>query len=95
MRSPTDGLAPARADDCSFCGVFGVLPVLYVLVRRLFVNGTPSARIPTSRFTGVENYRRLVFDRQFLTSVWLTLRFAFFAVAKRDRARLLPRPACS
>ena len=32
------------------------------------------------RFAGVENYRRLVFDPQFLTSIWLTLKFAFFVV---------------
>ncbi|MEM7025132.1 MAG: sugar ABC transporter permease [Pseudomonadota bacterium] len=35
---------------------------------------------PTPRGPGVENYRRLVFDGQFLTSIWLTLQFAFFVV---------------
>ena len=55
--------------------------------------GTAFAADPTPRFAGVDNYRQLVFDDQFLYSVWLTLRFAFFAVAERDRARLPPRQA--
>jgi multiple sugar transport system permease protein len=32
-------------------------------------------------FAGAENYRRLVFDNDFLNSMWLTVRFASFVVA--------------
>ena len=60
--------------------VFGVVPFFYVLVTGFF-HWNAFAADPTPRFAGVENYRQLVFDSQFLYSVWLTLRFAFFAVA--------------
>ena len=60
--------------------VFGVVPFIYVLVTGFF-HWNAFAADPTPRFAGVENYRQLVFDEQFLYSVWLTLRFAFFAVA--------------
>ena len=59
--------------------VFGVVPFIYVLVTGFF-DWNAFAADPTPRFAGVDNYRQLVFDDQFLYSVWLTLRFAFFAV---------------
>ncbi|WP_421723178.1 carbohydrate ABC transporter permease [Bauldia sp.] len=59
--------------------IFGVVPFIYVLITG-FTHWNAFAADPTPRFAGVENYRRLVFDGQFLFSVWLTLRFAFFAV---------------
>jgi len=59
--------------------VFGVLPFIYVLVVGFFDWNTFAAD-PTARFAGVENYRRLVFDTQFLNSLWLTLQFGFWAV---------------
>ena len=59
--------------------VMGVVPFLYVLVLGFF-DWNVFAADPSLRFTGVENYRRLVFDRPFLTSIWLTLKFAFFVV---------------
>jgi multiple sugar transport system permease protein len=59
--------------------VFGLGPFLYVLVTG-FTDWNAFAADPTARFAGVENYRNLVFDGQFLYSLWLTLRFAFFAV---------------
>ena len=59
--------------------VMGVLPFLYVLVLGFF-DWNVFAADPTMRWAGVENYRRLVFDGQFLTSIWLTLQFAFFVV---------------
>jgi multiple sugar transport system permease protein len=59
--------------------VVGVLPFLYVLVLG-FMEWNTFAANPDASFNGVENYRRLVFDGQFLTSVRLTLSFAFFAV---------------
>ncbi|MCP4384502.1 MAG: sugar ABC transporter permease [Hyphomicrobiales bacterium] len=60
--------------------IFGVVPFLYVLVTS-FVHWNAFAADPTPRFAGVENYRRLVFDEQFLYSLWQTARFAFFVVA--------------
>ena len=60
--------------------VFGVLPFFYVLVTG-FLDWNSFAADPTPRFAGVQNYRELVFDDQFLKSLWLTLRFAIFAVA--------------
>jgi multiple sugar transport system permease protein len=59
--------------------IFGVVPFIYVLVTS-FTHWNAFAADPTPRFAGVENYRRLVFDTQFLYAVWITLRFAFFAV---------------
>jgi multiple sugar transport system permease protein len=59
--------------------IFGVLPFLYVLVIG-FMQWNTFAADPTMRFNGVENFRRLVFDAAFLQSLWLTLKFAFFAV---------------
>jgi multiple sugar transport system permease protein len=60
-------------------GIFGVLPFIYVLIIG-FADWNTFAMDPTRRFAGVENYRRLVFDGQFLKSLWLTLQFAFWAV---------------
>jgi multiple sugar transport system permease protein len=62
--------------------VFGLGPFLYVLVTG-FTDWNAFAADPTARFAGVENYRNLVFDEQFLYSLWLTLRFAFFAVVSQ------------
>ena len=59
--------------------VFGLGPFVYVLVTG-FTEWNAFAADPTARFAGVENYRNLVFDGQFLYSLWVTLRFAFFAV---------------
>ena len=59
--------------------VMGVVPFLFVLVLGFF-DWNVFAADPSLRFAGVENYRRLVFDGPFLTSIWLTLKFAFFVV---------------
>ena len=59
--------------------IFGVLPFLYVLVIG-FMHWNSFAADPEMRFAGADNFRRLVFDDQFLYSLWLTLKFAFFAV---------------
>jgi multiple sugar transport system permease protein len=78
MRSQATGwllLAPTLI----ILGVFGVLPFLYVLVVG-FADWNAFAADSSPRFAGVENYRRLVFDDQFLYALWLTLRFAFWAV---------------
>jgi multiple sugar transport system permease protein len=60
--------------------VFGLGPFIYVLITG-FTDWNAFAADPTARFAGVQNYRHLVFDAQFLYSLWLTLGFAFFAVA--------------
>ena len=78
MRSQTTGwllLAPTIV----ILLVFGLGPFIYVLVTG-FTDWNAFALDPTQRFAGVDNYRHLVFDGQFLYSLWLTLRFAFFAV---------------
>jgi len=59
--------------------IFGVVPFIYVLVTS-FTHWNAFASDPTPRFAGVDNYRQVVFDTQFLYSVWITLRFAFFVV---------------
>ncbi len=59
--------------------VVGLLPFLYVL----YVGFNDWNLFSKSRemvWAGVENYRRLVFDEEFLSSMWATVRFAFFAV---------------
>ncbi len=60
--------------------VFGVVPFLYVLVIG-FTQWYSFAADPSMHFVWAENFRRLVFDEQFLRALWLTLMFALFAVA--------------
>lgn len=62
--------------------IFGLVPFFHVLWTS-FMHWNVFAADPRPRFAGVENYRMLVFDQQFLLSVWLTLRFAVFAVASQ------------
>lgn len=62
--------------------IFGVVPFLYVLVVG-FTEWNSFAADPTMRYNGADNFRRLVFDDQFLYSLWLTLKFAFFAVVSQ------------
>ena len=62
--------------------VMGVVPFVYVLALGFF-DWNVFAADPTLRFAGVANYRRLVFDGPFLTSIWLTLKFAFFVVVSQ------------
>ncbi len=78
MRSPVIGwlfLTPTLV----VLFVVGVVPFIYVLVTG-FLEWNSFAADPTPHFTGMDNYRALVFDDQFLHSVWLTLRFAFFVI---------------
>lgn len=60
--------------------VFGVVPFLYVLVIG-FTQWNSFAADPSMHFVWAENFRRLVFDEPFLRALWLTLKFALFAVA--------------
>ncbi len=78
MRSNKVGwllLAPTLA----ILGIFGILPFIYVIYLS-FHQWNPFGANPNQVFIGANNFRRLVFDAEFLTSVWLTLKFAFFAV---------------
>ncbi|PZX13759.1 carbohydrate ABC transporter membrane protein 1 (CUT1 family) [Palleronia aestuarii] len=58
---------------------FGVVPFLYV-VWLAFHQWNPFAVDPTIIYNGAENFRRLVFDQAFLSSLGVTLAFTFFAV---------------
>ena len=60
-------------------GVFGILPFVYVLFLA-FHQWNPFGANPDRFFIGADNFRRLVFDGEFLLSLWVTLKFAFFAV---------------
>lgn len=78
LRSSTTGwlfLAPTIL----VLAIFGFIPFIYVLVVGFF-DWNPFAADPTMRWAGLENYRRLVFDTGFLSSIWLTLQFTFWAV---------------
>ncbi len=78
MRSNKVGwllLAPTLA----ILGIFGILPFVYVLYLS-FHQWNPFAANPNQVFIWGDNFRRLVFDTEFLTSIWVTAKFAFFAV---------------
>ena len=60
-------------------GLFGILPFIYVLYVA-FHQWNPFGANPNQVFIGANNFRRLVFDAEFLFSLWVTLKFAFFAV---------------
>jgi multiple sugar transport system permease protein len=60
-------------------GIFGILPFIYVLYVA-FHQWNPFGASPDMIFNGANNFRRLVFDQEFLTSIWFTLQFGFFAV---------------
>lgn len=58
---------------------FGVLPFIYV-VYLAFHQWNPFAVNPEMVFNGADNFRKLVFDKQFLASIGATTAFVFFAV---------------
>jgi len=60
-------------------GLFGVVPFLYI-VWLSFHQWNPAAVNPDIVFIGADNFRRLVFDAGFLSSLGVTLAFVFFAV---------------
>src|SRR5690606_7774096 len=81
MRSQTVGwlfLAPTLL----ILFVFGVWPFVYVTVISFF-DWNSFAADPTMRFSGLSNYRQLVFDTGFLMSLWNTLKFGVFAVTSQ------------
>jgi len=59
--------------------VTGLAPFFYVLYVSFFNWNVFSAQAGLS-FAGLENYRRLVFDQAFLSSLWITIKFTFWAV---------------
>ena len=78
MRSQLTGwllLAPTLA----ILVVFGVVPFIYVMAVS-FTDWNAFSATPYPVFNGVENYRRLMFDGQFLYAIWLTLKFTVFVV---------------
>ena len=78
MRSNRVGwllLAPTIA----ILAIFGIVPFLYVLYVA-FHQWNPFGANPYMVYNGADNFRRLVFDAEFLTSIAFTLKFAFFAV---------------
>jgi multiple sugar transport system permease protein len=60
--------------------IAGLLPFLYVVYVGFF-DWNPFAASKDMAFAGVNNFRRLVFDNDFLQSLGRTLAFAVFAVA--------------
>lgn len=78
MRSNKTGwlmLAPSLL----ILGIFGIMPFFYVLFVA-FHQWNPFGASHEMVYNGAKNFRRLVFDKEFLLSVALTLKFAFFAV---------------
>ena len=78
MRSNKTGwlmLAPSLL----ILGIFGIMPFFYVLFVA-FHQWNPFGTNYEMVYNGAKNFRRLVFDKEFLLSVALTLKFAFFAV---------------
>lgn len=61
-------------------GMTGLMPFFYVLYVGFFDWNVFSASA-TLNYAGANNYRRLVFDADFLNSLWSTLKFAFWAVS--------------
>lgn len=60
-------------------GITGLLPFFYVLYVGFF-DWNVFAADPGLHYTGANNFRRLVFDAEFLKSLWATARFTFWAV---------------
>lgn len=79
MRSNRTGwglLAPTLV----ILGIMGVLPFIYVVVTGFFDWNVFSATGEPS-WAGANNYRRLVFDQDFLGSLWRTLVFMVLCVS--------------
>ena len=62
--------------------ITGLLPFFYVLYVGFF-DWNIFAADPTLQYAGANNYRRLVFDEEFLTSMWNTLRFTVWTVGSQ------------
>ncbi|MDO5642078.1 MAG: sugar ABC transporter permease [Paracoccus sp. (in: a-proteobacteria)] len=78
MQSKTFGwvlLAPTLI----ILGLFGVVPFIHVIFVS-FHQWNPFGADPNMLFNWAANYRRVVFDAQFIASVGVTIAFVFFAV---------------
>jgi multiple sugar transport system permease protein len=62
--------------------LFGVAPFIYVIVVS-FHQWNPFGANPNMVFNWASNYRRLVFDQQFMASLGVTAAFVFFAVTSQ------------
>ena len=60
-------------------GITGLLPFLYVFYVGFF-DWNIFAADPSLQYAGANNYRRLMFDEEFLKSLWATIRFTVWAV---------------
>ena len=60
--------------------IIGLIPFFYVIYIGFFDWNIFSAKVGMV-FAGVNNYRRLVFDEDFLRALWRTLQFMCWAVA--------------
>ncbi len=60
-------------------GLFGIFPFIYVLWVS-FHEWNPFAANPEKLFNWAANYRKVVFDAQFMASLGVTMAFVFFAV---------------
>jgi multiple sugar transport system permease protein len=60
-------------------GVFGVLPFIYIVFLS-FQQWNPFGASPEMFYIGADNFRRLIFNQEFLFSVSVTLMFTTFAV---------------
>jgi multiple sugar transport system permease protein len=60
----------------------GFLPFIYVLVVS-FMDWNTFAQNPEPTYTGADNFRELVFDKAFLKSIWLTLKFTAFVLVSQ------------
>lgn len=61
-------------------GITGLLPFFYVFYVGFF-DWNVFAANPGLHYAGANNYRRLMFDQEFLKSLWATVRFALWAVS--------------
>jgi len=61
-------------------GFAGLLPFFYVVYVGFF-NWNVFSRVAGLVYAGADNYRRLVFDADFLASIWRSVRFTFWAVS--------------
>lgn len=62
--------------------LFGVAPFIYVIIVS-FHQWNPFGANPDMVFNWASNYRRLVFDQQFMASLGVTAAFVFFAVTSQ------------
>ena len=54
--------------------------LLYPMIWGIYVSFTNKSIGNTPRFIGLKNYQRLLTDKEYLNSIWNTLRFTFFSI---------------